>query len=85
MIHLGIPCRRVDIQHFTVAKKAVFLVWVKAIIQVEVIRYKVVHFVTLLLEGIHHLTVTNLVLFKVALLRNPKTPCEKVILNEKRL
>ena len=29
--------------------------------------------------------VTNLVLFKVWLLRNPKTPCKKAILNEKKL
>ena len=85
MIHLGKPRRRVDIHHFIVAKKAVFLVWVKAIIQLEVIPYKVAHLVTLLLEGIHHFTVTNLVLFKVWLLRNPETPSKKVILNEKRL
>ena len=85
MIHLGTPRRRVDIHHFAVAKKAVFLVWVKAIVQLEVIPYKVERFVTLLLEFIHLFTVTKLVVFKVWLLWNPKTPCKKVILNEKKL
>ena len=78
VVHLGKPRRRVYIQHFTVAKEAVFLLWVKAIIQVEVIPYKVKHFVTLLLEFVHHFTVTNPVVLKILLLRNPKIPRKKV-------
>ena len=49
------------------------------IIQLEVFPYKVVHFITLLLEFIYHLTVTHLVAFKIWLFRNPKRPCKKVI------
>lgn len=72
VIHLGKPRRRVDMHHFTVAKKAIFLVWVKGIIRLEVIPYKVEHLVTLPLEFIHHFAVTNLVVFKVIHLGKPR-------------
>ena len=42
------------------------------IIQLEVVPYKVENFVSLLLEFIHHFTVTSLVVFKVINLGKPR-------------